>query len=102
MSASLFCEPMPFTLPVTLQALGGIRETELSVTLDDEDWRDIWRHAKSISVSTSTEAIQFKMTYRKRISPNHHFKPALSPVCLKCEIEIDILTYYLWSRRELQ
>lgn len=58
---------------------------ELSVTIGENTWEDIW-------------------SYVNIISPNHRhsFNPLLSPLCLKCKIEIGTLTHCLWSCYELQ
>ncbi len=69
-----------------------------------EGWKEVWRHAKSISVYNHAQAIQLKIIHRMHISPNHghHFNPTLSPTCLKCKIEIGTLTHGFWSCWKLQ
>lgn len=77
---------------------------ELDMDIDDETWDDIWLYAKQIYVCTRTREIQFKIIHRFHISPHrrHCFNSSLSPMCLKCKIEIGTLTHCLWSCNRLQ
>ena len=92
---------------VALQELREKWESELSVTINDNEWEDIWIYAKSISVCNRAKSIQFKILHRMHISPNrrHHFNPTLSPMCLKCKTEIGTLTHcqgFSWVKMGLR
>ncbi len=103
-SVSLFFKAMYFAPPGGLQRLKGMWEKELNIMIDDEKWKEVWRHAKSISVCNHEQAIQLKIIYRMHISRNHrhHFNPTLSSTYLKCKIEIGTLTHCFWSCWKLQ
>ena len=46
------------------QKIRGVWEKELSVTINEETWKDIWSQAKNISICTRTKAIQLKIIHR--------------------------------------
>lgn len=104
MSISLLYRAMHNIPPVTLQELIVKWEKELSVTINDNEWEDIWIYARSLSVCNCAKSIQFKILHRMHISPNrrHNFNPTLSPMCLKCKTENGTLTHCLWSCHKLQ
>lgn len=54
-------------------------ERELSISISEEEWGNIWKYAKSISVCDRAKAIQFKIVHRMHISPNrrHAFNNTL-------------------------
>lgn len=103
-SVSVFYKALCFAPHAGLERLKGTWEKELNVDIRDEKWEDVWRYAKAISVCNRTQAIQLKIIHRMHISPNrrHHFNPTLSPMCLKCKIEVGTLTHCLWSCQKLQ
>lgn len=103
-SISLLYKAMYLKTPNRLQKLKGTWEKELNIITDDEEWKDVWRHAKSISVCNRAQAIQLKIIHRMHISPNrrHYFNPTFSPTCLKCKIETGTLTHCFWSCRKMQ
>jgi len=78
-------------------------ERELSVSISEDDWINIWKYAKSISVCNRAKAIQFKILHRMHISPNrrHAFNNSLSPLCLKCKSTIPFHLYVLSVRHKL-
>lgn len=80
-----------FQAAVTLQRLRGTWEWELSVTINEEEWEDIWRRAKSATVCSHAQAIQLRIIHRMHASPNrrHQLNPTL------CKIEIVTLTHCL-------
>lgn len=81
-SLSLFYDVMRIMSPTNTQRVKRVWEKELSVTINEGTWEDIWSYAKKISICTRTKAIQFKITHRMHISPNHRhsFNPSLSPL----------------------
>ncbi|CAI5678295.1 unnamed protein product [Oreochromis niloticus] len=89
---------------VMSQSLKGTWEKELGIAIDDEEWKDVWSYAKSISVCNLTKAIQLKIIHRMHISifRRHQYNPTLSPMCLKCKTEIGTLTHSFWSCLKLQ
>ena len=95
---------MSLTTLNRLQKLKGTWGKELNFIIDDEEWKDVWRYAKSISVCNCAQAIQLKSIHRKHISPKHrhYFNPTLSPMWLKCKLETGTLTHCFWSCRKLQ
>ena len=103
-SVSLLYGVIAGTSTTDTQRIKGVWEKELLVNIDDETWVDIWSYAKKISICTRAKAIQLKIIHRIHISPNrrHSFNPALSPLCLKCKIEIGTLTHCLWSCHKLR
>ena len=101
---SQFYKTIYSTPTVGLQKLKDTWEEELNITIGEEEWKDVWRHAGSTSVCNHTKEMQLKIIHRMHISPNrrHHFNPSLSPMCLKCKIEIGTLTHCFWSCLKLQ
>lgn len=86
------------------QRVRGLWEKELSVTIDEETWDSVWIYAKKISICTRARATQLKIKHRLHISPHrrHLFDPSLSPLCLKCKINVGTLTHCFWSCHKLQ
>lgn len=87
--------------------LTKLRDTwgrELAIVISDDEWEDVWRKAKFVSICNRAKSIQLKINHRMHISPNrrHKFNACLSPLCLKCKTEIGTLTHCLWSCSKLQ
>ena len=90
---------------VNTQRVKQVWEKELSVTIDEEMWEDIWRYAKTISICNHTRAIQLRIIHGLHISTNrrHAFShSSSSPQCLKCKTDTGTLTHCLWSCTKIQ
>ena len=77
LSLSLFYEVLRGMTPNNTQRVKGAWERELSVTIDEETWEDVWNYAKKISICARAKAIQLRIIHRIHISPNsrHCFNP---------------------------
>lgn len=99
MSISMLYKILSSVCMTPLHTLRDTWERECSVLFNNEDWGLIWKHTKSISVCNTIRSIQLKILHRMHVSPNcrQYFSSDLSPMCLKCKIEIGTLTHCFWS-----
>lgn len=74
-------------------------ERELNFSITDDEWDDVWRNVKTLSVCNRVKATQLMILHRVHISPyrRQKFKPSTSPQCLKCKTETGTLTHCFWS-----
>lgn len=74
-------------------------EKELGMEICNEDWDSVWSNANSLSVCNRVKALQLKILHRAHVSPSQRskFNSVLSPLCLKCKIEVGTLTHCYWS-----
>lgn len=84
--------------------LGEVWEKELGVEISEEMWDCIWDNARKITVCNRTRAMQLKILHRAHVAPNRlcKYRKDISPVCLKCKIEISDLTHCYWSCVKIQ
>ncbi len=103
-SLSAFYDVLSNLSPSNTQRIKDAWEKELSVTIDEETWENIWNCAKKIFICTRTKAIQFKIIHKINMSPSrrHVLNPSHSPLCLKCKTEKGISFHCMWSCHKLQ
>lgn len=86
---------------------GFLKETwerTLDTQITDDQWKEAWKNAISLSVCNRVKAMQLKILHRAHISPSrrHKFEEELSPICLKCKTEEGDLVHCFWLCREIQ
>lgn len=79
-------------------------EQELNITLTEKEWENIYTHIHKGTINVQIQENAFKVLSRWYRTPLtlHHFNPALTQHCWRCQTDIGSLLHIWWTCPKIQ